>query len=155
MKRFISNEDFVNKFFWEALKDKHLIRYLLVVVSLVKIYGHKLNISWEYLQIISKKHSDIAGLYTLLHTLDKTNIKDLNDIIKICKKIYVQYRKEFSITADSSSQKILTEYIHKNFPNADITIDNSVALWIDIKWEWYRYHRNIDNDLDTILWNKN
>jgi hypothetical protein len=45
MKRFISNEDLVRKFFVEALEEKEVLRHLLVIVSLVKLYGHKLNIS--------------------------------------------------------------------------------------------------------------
>jgi len=154
MKRFISNEDFVRKFFWEALEEKHALRYLLVVASLVKTYGHKLEIDGWYLEIISKKHPDIAKLYTLLRSLDKVNTRDLNDIIKICKKIYVQYRKEFSIVADSSAHKDLTGYIHKQFSNADVISSETKTLGIDLKGEWYRYHRTIDSDLDTILWNK-
>jgi cysteinyl-tRNA synthetase len=154
MKNFISNEDFVHKFLVEALQKKHVLRYLLVIVWLIKKYGHKLDISEWYLDTIRKKFPEIVKTYEVLHTLGKTNIKDLNDIIKICKKIYAQYKKEFTIVSGISSQESLTNYIHKRFSDTDLTLSETSVLGIDIKGEWYRYHRNIDNDLDTILGNQ-
>ena len=153
MKNFISNEDFVRKFFVEALQEKHILRNLLVILSLVKKYGHKLDISQWYIQMIKKQYPDIAKLYEILHMLGKTNVKDINDIIKICKKIYTQYKKEFTISSDVSAQGILTEYIYKQFSSAEVTVTETPVLGIDIKGEWYRYHRNLNNDLDTILGN--
>jgi len=151
MKNFISNEDLVNKFFKDALQEKHILQYLLVIVSLVKKYGHKLNIHEWYLQVISTKEPDIAKLYSLLYDLGKANIKDLNDIIKICKKIHVQYRKEFTITSALSTQKKLSEYINKNFTDTDVSFHEKASLGIDLKGEWYRYHRDLNRDLDIIL----
>lgn len=151
MKRFISNEDLVRKFFADALQEKHILRHLLVIVSLVKTYGHKLDIDDGYVKAIAKQHWDIARLYELLNSLGKTNIRDLNDIIKICKKIYANYRKEFTISWEKSTQKVLDGFIHKTFDNADVTFAETSTLWIDLKGEWYRYHRNLDKDLDTIL----
>ncbi|HBB04538.1 TPA: hypothetical protein DCZ39_06730 [Patescibacteria group bacterium] len=135
MKKFISNEDFVRDFFIEALQEKHILNNLTVILSLVKKYGHKLNISDSYLQLISKEYPQIVKLYELLHALGKTNTKDLNSIIKICKKIYVQYRKEFTITSDISTQEVLKGYINTKFPNADVTTSNTSSLEIDIKGE--------------------
>lgn len=151
MKRFISNEDLVRKFFVEALQEKHALRHLLVIASLIKLYGHKLDISKVYLQVISRDNPDIVKLYELLHDLGKTNTNDIKDIIKICKKTYVQYRKEFAIVSDNYTQDVLTEYIYKKFSNADVTITDDLILGVDIKWEWYRYHRNLDKDLENIL----
>ncbi len=152
MKRFISNEDLVRKFFVQALEEKEVLRYLLVISSLVKSYGHKLDISEGYLQAIAKKNPEIAKLYGFLHTLGKTNSKDLNDIIKICKKIYAQYRKEFTISSGKSSQKVLDTFLHKTFDNADVDFVEAPVLGVDLRGEGYRYHRNLDKDLDTILW---
>ncbi|MCX6825396.1 MAG: hypothetical protein NTY80_04225 [candidate division SR1 bacterium] len=151
MKNFISNEDLVREFFKETLQEKYILNHLLVIVSLVKKYGHKLNIADHYLQIIGKNNPEIVKLYKVLHILGKTNIKDLNDIVKICKKIYVQYKKEFMITSDTSTQGTLKKYINKIFPDADINSNETSVLEIDIKGEGYRYHRNLKNDLDTIL----
>ena len=151
MKRFISNEDLVRKFFVQALEEKEVLRYLLVISSLVKLYGHKLDIADGYLQIIAKKQPDIAKLYGFLHTLGKTNSKDLNDIIKICKKIYAHYRKEFTINSGKSMQKTLEKFINTTFKDVDATFIEASVLGIDLRGEGYRYHRNLDKDLDTIL----
>ncbi len=153
MKRFISNEDLVRKFFVEALEEKEVLRHLLVIVSLVKLYGHKLNISQWYLQTIKESYPDIVTLYTLLHTLGKINLSDLTAIVKICKKTYTQYRKEFTIGANSITQGALEEYIHQHFDSADVEFNKIPVLGIDLKGEWYRYHRNIDIDLTTLLGN--
>ena len=151
MKRFISNEDLVRKFFVEALAEKEVLRHLLVIVSLVKLYGHKLNITEWYLALINKEYPDIGKLYALLHSLGKTNLSDLNAIVKICKRTYTQHRMEFTVSADAATQGVLSEYIEKHFDTCDITCMEAPVLGIDLKWEGYRYHRNIDTDLHAIL----
>ena len=151
MKRFISNEDLVRKFFVKALEEKDVLRYLLVISSLVKSYGHKLDISDGYLKIIAKKQPDIAKLYGFLHTLGKANSKDLNAIVKSCKKIYAQYRKEFTINSGKSMQKTLEKFITTNFKDVDTTFVEAPVLGVDLRGEGYRYHRNLEKDLDTIL----
>ena len=85
--------------------------------------------------MIKKQYPDIAKLYEILHMLGKTNVKDINDIIKICKKIYTQYKKEFTISSDVSAQGILTEYIYKQFSSAEVTVTETPVLGIDIKGE--------------------
>ncbi|MEI6773570.1 MAG: hypothetical protein WCL18_01795 [bacterium] len=67
--------------------------------------------------------------------LGKTNIKDLNDIINFCKKIYRQQNKEFTIISDVTTHEALTQYIHKNFENAEISMGKASVLGIDIKGE--------------------
>ena len=142
----------MRKFFVQALEEKEVLRYLLVISSLVKSYGHKLDIWDGYLQIISKQNPEIAKLYGFLHTLGKANTRDLSDIVKICKKVYAQYRKEFTINAGVSQQKTLDTFIHQTFKDADVTFVDAPALGVDLKGEGYRYHRNLERDLDTILW---
>ena len=135
MKRFISNEELVRKFFVEALEEKHILRHLLVIASLIKTYGHKLDISERYIHLISKNNPEIAKLYQLLHTLGKTNSKDIKDIIKICKKTYAQYKKEFIIMADTHAQNMLIQHLHAQFKDAEITTNETAALGVDIKGE--------------------
>lgn len=136
----------------EALEEKHILRYLLVLVSLVKKYGHKLDISDVYLKLISQNNPEIIKLYQFLHTLGKTNSRDLQDIVKICKKVYAHYRKEFSISADASTHQSLTTFITKTFDDADLAFSDVPSVpGLDLKGEWYRYHRTLDKDLDTIL----
>ena len=151
MKKFISNDDLVQQFFADALQEKHVLRDLLVVLSLVKMYGHKLYIAEWYLQIIAKKHPDIAQLYKVLHTLGKANVRDLNAIVKLCKKIYVKYKKEFTISSDLPRQEALDTFIHKKFSDADLSFSETSMLGIDLKGEGYRYHRSLDRDLETLL----
>jgi hypothetical protein len=67
--------------------------------------------------------------------IGKTNTKDLKEIIKICKRIHVQYRKEFEIISKVEVQERLTEYINKTFIDADITSEKTNTIGIDLKGE--------------------
>lgn len=148
---FISNETLVNQYFAPNIKDKDFLRYFMLVKQMIKKYGKRCLDIPTYLEAL-KKHSPASyEIVILLKSMNKLELKHINQITLLLKKKYADTKKEFAITTDKNIQKQLWSFVMDTFKNVDLDYQDSSKVGIDVKWEGYRYKRDLDRDLNLLL----
>lgn len=149
---FISNETLVNHYFDAYIKeDKDFLRYFMLIKQMIKKYGKRsLDIS-TYLESLKKHSSETYQIVMLLKSLDKLEIRNINQIIILLKKRYAESKKEFAVTTEKNIQKQVGSFVTDTFKNVDLDYQDSSKVGIDVKWEGYRYKRDLDRDLNLLL----
>jgi len=149
---FISNETLVNQYFASNIKDKDFLRYFMVIKQMIKKYGKRSLDIPAYLEAL-KKHSPASyEVVVLLKSLNKLEIRHINQITLLLKKKYAESKKEFAITTEKNIQNQIWSFVTDTFKNVDLDYQDSSKVGIDVKWEGYRYKRDLDRDLNLLLW---
>ena len=104
---FISNETLVNQYFDTYIKDKDFLRYFMLIKQLIKKYGKRCLDMSMYLESLKKHSPATYEVVILLKSLNKLEIKHINQISLLLKKRYADTKKEFTITTDKNIQQQL------------------------------------------------
>ena len=128
-----------------------LIAHFQVLAKLLKKYGKRL-FSPTMLEVIKKSDVAVHGLLCLLVLYKKSNLLAINNTIKELKK-RPDYVPNFDIyIIEDSSKQAIQDKITSKFPGSVLNLHQNINLWIEINWEGWHYKRNIDQDLQRILW---
>jgi hypothetical protein len=148
---FISNETLVNKYFDTSIQEKDFLRYFLLIKQLIKTYGKRSLDTATYLESLKKHSSETYEIVMLLKSMNKLELKHINQITLLLKKKYADTKKEFSITTDKDTQNQIGSFVTDTFKNVDLTYQDSSKVGVDVKGEGYRYKRDLDRDLNLLL----
>jgi hypothetical protein len=148
---FISNETLVNKYFDASIQEKDFLRYFLLIKQMIKKYGKRSLDIPTYLDSLKKHSSETYEIVMLLKSMNKLEIKHINQITLLLKKRYAETKKEFSITTDKNIQNQVGSFVTDMFKNVDVDYQYSNKVGMDVKGEGYRYKRDLDRDLNLLL----
>jgi len=149
---FISNETLVNQYFAPNIKDKDFLRYFMAIKQMIKKYGKRSLDIPAYLEALKKYSPASYEVVVLLKSLNKLEIRHINQITLLLKKKYAESKKEFAITTEKNIQNQIGSFVTDTFKNVDLDYKDSSKVGIDVKWEGYRYKRDLDRDLNLLLW---
>ena len=101
---FISNETLVNQYFDTYIKDKDFLRYFMLIKQMIKKYGKRSLDVPTYLESLKKHSPETYEIVMLLKSLDKLELRHINQITTLLKRRYANTKKEFAITTDKNIQ---------------------------------------------------
>jgi len=145
------NNKIINIISESSLSSNDTVFYFEIISKLIKKYWQKLQ-DIQIQNIIKKCDEKIYFLLQVLQKYKKDNIPDIKTIVKEIKN-KSEYNPSFEINMIETSTKYnIEEKIQKKFPQSTIKTKNNIDLWIFIHWGWRYYKRNIDQDLEKVLW---
>lgn len=134
---------------WISPND--LVAYFEIIIKLIKKYWKKLKTE-KFLNVIETWDSVTYYLLKILSNYKKDKINDIKNIIKEIKKSE-SYKSSFHVNMIETPTKYdIQEKLNLKFPQSNIETNKNIDLWIFIHGEWRYYKRNIDQDLEKILW---
>jgi hypothetical protein len=105
----------------------------MLIKQMIKKYGKRsLDIS-TYLESLKKHSSETYQIVMLLKSLDKLEIRNINQIIILLKKRYAESKKEFAVTTEKNIQKQVGSFVTDTFKNVDLDYQDSSKVGIDVK----------------------
>lgn len=145
------NNKIINIISESSLSANDVVFYFEIIARLIKKYWQKLQAP-QIENTIKQCDEKIYFLLQVLQKYKKNNISDIKTIIKEIKN-KSEYNPSFEINMIGTSTKYdIEERIQKKFPQSKIKTNKNIDLWIFIHWEWRYYKRNIDQDLEKVLW---
>jgi len=130
---FISNETLVNQYFDAYTKDKDFLRYFMIIKQMIKKYGKRsLDVS-SYLESLKKHSPATYEIVMLLKSLDKLELRHINQITTLLKRRYANTKKEFAITTNKNIQNQIGSFVTDTFKNVDLDYQDSSKVGIDVK----------------------
>lgn len=148
---FISNETLVSQYLDAYIKGKDFLRSFMLIKQMLKKYGKRSFDIPVYLESLKKHSPETYEIVMLLKSLNKLEIKHINQITGLLKKKYSESKKEFLVMTEKNTQHKVWSFVSDAFKNVEIDYQDSSTVWIDVKWEWYRYKRDLDRDLNLLL----
>lgn len=134
------------------IKPNDLIMYFDVIILLIKKHWKKIYTP-AMMQVIQQADNNIYMLLQLLVHYKQQTIADINYLSKRIKSTSKDYMPSFTISIPKEQyQKNIEENIKKNFPTSQIHATSNIDLGVSISWEWRHYKRNLDQDIQKILW---
>jgi len=135
---------------WIAVND--LILYLEASMKLLKKYKKKLILS-DILSVIKDVDKNLYSIVIILQYYEELDISSIKNIIKEIKQESKDYVPTFTINIIEQSQKYnIEDLLNKKFPKCSVKKNQNLDVWAFIHWEWWYYKRNIDQDLQKLLW---
>ncbi len=147
---FISNVQFVKRYFLNLDNIDLLLEKFYLIRSLLRKYSFYLK-KKEILDVIKKNDEVLYSLFSLLRMSNKLNINDIDNIIKIIKKFYPEYKKQFILQVDKRILHDIESIIENKFKNVEIKLKWSDILWANVKWEWYFFKKYLEKDISRLL----
>lgn len=134
------------------IKPNDLIMYFDVIILLIKKHWKKLYTP-VMMKAIQEADTNVSMLLQLLVHYKKGTIADIRYLSKRIKTESKDYMPSFTVSIPKEQyQKSIEENIKKNFPTSQIHATSNIDLWVSISWEWRHYKRNLDQDIQKILW---
>lgn len=148
----INNQTLVQTFLNTTIKTNDLIVYFDIIIKLIKKYKKKLIIP-DVLVIIKSVDDNLYTLLMILDHYDKLSISSVKTIISEIKTQSKEYVPTFTVNIIEHSQKHdIEKLLTDKFPKCTVKKNQNIDLWAYIHWEWWYYKRNIDQDLQKLLW---
>lgn len=133
------------------LPSNDLVSYFYIISKLIKKYWKRV-FSTGVLDSIKESDINTYVLLQILYKYKKIKLSDIKNLIKETKE-HKDYLPSFEINMIETSQKYnIQEKLQIKFPKSYIKTNKNLDLWILVKWEGWYYKRNIDQDLEKILW---
>jgi len=148
---FISNETLVNQYFENPTDGKDFLRYFMIIQQMIKKYGKRCFDLSPHLESLQKYSPETYTIIVVLKKLNKLETKDINQIITLLKKKYSDIKKEFVIKTGKENWIKIWTFVTDTFKNVDLDYQDSSKIGIDVKWEGYRYKRDLERDLNLLL----
>lgn len=134
------------------IKPNDLIMYFDVIILLIKKHWKKIYTS-AMMKTIQKGDNNVYVLLQILVHYKKQTIADINYLSKCIKSQSKDYMPSFTVSIPKEKyQTSIEKNIKKNFPTSQIHTTSNIDLWVSISWEWRHYKRNLDQDIQKILW---
>lgn len=134
-----------------GLPSNDLVLYFQIISKLIKKYWKRI-FSTSVLDCIREADVNTYVLLQILHKHKKFKLSDIKSLVKDTKE-NKDYLPSFEINMIETSQKYnIQEKLQIKFPKSYIKTNKNLDLWILVKWEGRYYKRNIDQDLEKILW---
>lgn len=134
------------------ITPNELVVYFDTIILLIKKYWKKI---YTPTMMSSIKEADIS-VYTILQLLlyyKKQKISDISGLSRGIQQGNIDYMPRFTVSApEAHYQETIKKNIKKNFPTSQIRTSSNIDLWVSISWEWWHYKRNLDQDIQKILW---
>lgn len=149
---YISNVKFVDKCLSENVNIDDLLIFSQVTKKLLTKYGAQVK-KKEFIDKVSIVDENLSNYIKLLVACNKLDSKVLSDIERLFRMKSKNYSKSFDIVS-SNTQSIAWKIESKLvtlWDSVSLVTNNSNKIGLEVKWEWYYYTRNLDNDLDKLL----
>lgn len=148
----ITNTHLIDILLWSGIQANLLVDNLFVIWKLIKQHG-KMIYTERYINEILVADKTIWELVTVLKKSDKTKYQDIKNLINMIKSKAEDYKLEFSINSDSKYHNdIVTSHLKKEFKDSNMNTNIVDNIWINVSGEWRYYKKDLDSDLDKILW---
>lgn len=148
----INNQKLAQIFLNTSIKTNDLITYFDISIKLIKKYKKKLVLS-DVLSIIKNVDENLYTIIMILNYYDKLNISSIKNIVSEIKQQSKEYSPTFNVNIIEHSQKHdIEKLLTDKFPKCTVKKNQNLDLWAYIHWEWWYYKRNIDQDLQKLLW---
>lgn len=146
----INNKELINILLWADIKANSLVNMLSAAWILSKRHG-KMLYTKAYINEVKKVDKDLWYLLSLLKKVNKTTQKEIKNLIVVIKNNIDSYHKEFTISASTKNNSI-TEYLNDKFKDSKVETKVQEDLGINISWEWWYFKKDLDLDLQKLLW---
>jgi len=147
-----TNTELIDAILWSWIQANDLVNKFVVISKLIKKHGRML-FTETYIKEISIVDQNIWNMLSILKALDKTWYQNIKSLIKVTKSLSKDYKPEFTVSSDSQSHNdILKGHISTKFDSSTTNTDVVDRLWVSISGEGRYFKKDIDSDLDKILW---
>lgn len=134
------------------ITPNELLAHFDAIIMLLKKYG-KAVYTPKMMTIIKVTDTSIYWLIKLLIHYKKQNIADIKSIAKYIQQKSPNYISTFTVQVPKEQcVPPIQDFITKKFPNSQIQKQSNIDLWISVSWSWWHYKRNIDQDIQKLLW---
>lgn len=142
-------------FLHSEIPANDLIRFLEIVLALRKKYGkalyHKKNI-----ESVANVDPWIASILRLLALHKATNSIHIKQLCKLIKQQKQPYIPQFTVCIPRENYlSPIQEKIINKFPHSNIHTQSNIDVGVEIHGEWRHYKRNLDQDIEKLLWDTN
>ncbi len=148
----INNHTLTSSFLELNIPVNDLMDHFSIIIKLLK--RHWKNISAQYV-IDSIKNSD-ENTYQILMFLirnNKAKITSIKAIGNLIKKQSENYIPSFELnTIETTDSHDIKEKIKDKFNQCNINTKQNKVFWIFVNWEGWYYKRDIEQDLQKLLW---
>lgn len=148
----ISDEQFIRQYLAPYTQNQTLLHHFILLQQLLKSHGKRCLEHPAYLQALKTHCVEAYDLALLLKKLNKLTPKHLQYIITLLRKYTTTQSSSFVVTSDISHHQNIAHALHDTFDNVTLDFQSSPDIGIAIAWSWYHYKRNLDKDLQLLLW---
>lgn len=148
---YITNWDLVSKYLYQIQDFDSLISLIDQSLALLKQYGRNLKTP-KNIETIRNIDSKLADFLVLMDDIGKLNKKNLTKIKFILKNSGKDYKKQFVLTTNKDISNEINSSLNQKFGDVALSYQQSSTVWLALKWEGYYFKRNIDWDIDKLLW---
>lgn len=127
-----------------------MVDMLSSIWLLTKRHG-KILYTQKYIDSVSKVDNNLWHLLLILKKTNKMTQKDIKHLIELIKSSTDNYKKEFIISTNIEN-KTINEHLKSKFNDSQIETKLQDNLWIKISWEWWYFKKDLDLDLQKLLW---
>jgi len=142
----------IDTFLQTGISPNDLLVHFESILLLRKKYGKQLYTS-RIVKSIEQAEPTTYAIIQILSHYNKHSSIAIKYLISYIKKNIKTYVENFTIIAPTKKQtETITQYLHNKFPNSSINTQDTIDLGITIAGEWWHYKRNLDQDIQKLLW---
>lgn len=148
----ITNTELVKVILWSWVQPNMLASGFVIVWKLIKRHG-KMLFADSYIQEILSIDKNIGSIISILKSVNKTEYNDIKKLIQITKNLAPDYKIEFQVGSDSQNNNDkIAKYIGDKFNKSTVDTKLLDSIWVSISGEGRYFKKDLDSDLQKILW---
>lgn len=145
-----TNKTLAETFLQTWIPTNDLVSYFDIIIKLFKKYKKRI-FDKEILDIIKGINEELYSILVILQHYNKKTLISIKNIISEIKQLSKDYTPTFTVNSIEENKDI-EQLLEKKFPKCSVKKRDNLEVWVYIHWEWRYYKRNIDQDLQKLLW---
>lgn len=149
----LDNTAIVHTLLESKIPTNDLVVYFDSIIKILKKYGKNIQ-STTFAGIIKDVDPTLTKMIEMLVMTNKCTIADVKALTKLLKQTAKDYKQVFAVelTDNAHHGKAIEEKLATKFAQAHISKSEAANLWAYVHGEGRYYKRDIDQDIQKMLW---